>query len=526
MHKVVIVDDDRIIRIGLSKVIPWAKHGFELAGMAADGVEGLDVIKKTDPQIVISDIRMPFMDGLEMTKAVKKFNSKAKIILLTGYQDFKYAHQAIQLKAFDFLLKPIETSELIEKLEQASMEIEQERQIECQIHESQKYRQQQFLKKLCFRPLHEQEMFQELSMIGIHPFGHLTAALSVTLNQTEVTPVLKNHILEDCREYIKTIPLEGYVLNGDAGNIAVFLFGTGNKDVFTQSIANLPKNILNMIRNKYPTTVTITGGRVYQQVADIACSYIEALKAMNFRHIMGMNSVYNIEAIEACQGEERGFTTEIEQELLKYVTYGLPEKVTELLEETKRKINANKNLTLQAMVLQAIKIINLLGYESSKINKIWDEAKILEIENDLVQMQTIDEIFTLIERMALDATNRVKRINGGRKHSLVKQAIDFIHANYHRTDLNLQTVADEVHVSYAYLSNLFKVELGLNFGDILLEMRMNKAIELFQQSDLKTYEVAERTGYSNSHYFSSSFKKYTGFSPAEFKKQNSRLVKS
>ncbi|WP_042462387.1 response regulator transcription factor [Neobacillus dielmonensis] len=527
MHKVVIVDDDRIIRKGLSKVIPWAKHGFELAGLAADGVEGLDVIKKTDPQIVISDIQMPFMDGLEMTRAIKKFNSKTKIILLTGYQDFKYAHQAIQLKAFDFLLKPIETSELIEKLEQASMEIERENQIECQIHDSHEYRQQQFLKTLCLRPLNNQEMFKELSMIGIHPVGSISVALSVKLDQTEFPSALKTNIMKECREYIKTAPLKGFVLNDDGEQFGLFIFSAEtSKDMFAQSIADLARELLNLIKNKFQTTVTITRGRVYKQLTDLRYSYLESLKAMDFRHIMGINCTYSIEAIDTSQWEERGDAFEVEHELLKYVTLGLPDKVSEVLEVIKRQIKIKRNMTLQDTVLLAIRIVHLIGYESAKIINNWDETKILELENKLIKMQIMDDIFTEIERLALEAADMVKNINRNRKHTLVKKAIDFINDHYQCASLNLQTVADEVHVSYAYLSNLFKVELGYNFGEILLEKRMNRAIELFQQSDLKTYEVAEQTGYSNSNYFSSSFKKYTGFSPAEFKKMNHSLVKA
>lgn len=367
MHKVVIVDDDRIIRKGLSSIIPWEEHGFELVGAAADGEEGLEIVREKHPQIVISDIQMPFMDGLEMTRAIKEFNSKIKIILLTGYEDFKYAHEAIKLKAFDYLLKPVETSELIEKLKLASQEWDEDYKREMQFTESKSAAQEKFLKNL-----------------------RLSQKIEV------------NHWFD--------------------------------------------KN------------------------------------------------------------------------LVKFISLGIPEKVIEHLEGTRKSLAAKTTVSLPEIALQAIKGIHLIFHEAATFAQNWDSAKFFDSENRIMKLQSVDEIFTEVQHIAVDLAVFVSKLNNNQKHSLVDKAIEFIRHNYHDTSLNLQRAAEVVHVSSAYLSNLFKVEKGINFGDVLLETRMKKAMELFRQTDLKSYEVAEKTGYSNPQYFSSSFKKYTGYSPAEFKK--------
>lgn len=366
MYKVVIVDDDRIIRKGLSSLIPWKEHGFELVGVAADGEKGLEIIEKENPQIVISDIQMPFMDGLEMTKEIKDFNPITKVILLTGYEDFKYAHEAIKLRAFDYLLKPVETSELVDKLKQASQEWEHDYQTEYRNKESQHVTQQQFLK--------------------------------------------------------------------------------------------------------------------------------------------GLSSNSKIDV-------NRSF----DKDLVQFISLGLPEKVISHLEETKKRLDS-MSVSLQEIILLAIKGIHLIFHEAANFAKTWDAAKFNYLESRIMNRQTIDEVFKEVQTISLDLAVFVNKMNGNQKHSLVDKAIDFIRQNYYDTSLNLQRVADEVHVSSAYLSNLFKVEKGFNFGDVLLETRMKRAMELFRQTDLKSYEVAERIGYSNPQYFSISFKKYTGYSPAEFKK--------
>jgi two-component system response regulator YesN len=266
------------------------------------------------------------------------------------------------------------------------------------------------------------------------------------------------------------------------------------------------------------TTITITSGRIYDELEEINDSYREALKAMEFRHIVGINQAFSIEVIEALQLEEVADPLKIEEDLFRYISFGLPEKVTELLDKEKKELLTNKRVSLQEIVLFAIRMISLIFYESSKIAKNWDDTKFENVENRIVKLQTIEEIFSEIKIISIDLAEFVKRLKGNQKHTLVDKAIDFILENYHVTNLSLQAVAENVHVSSAYLSNLFKVEKGFNFGDVLLETRMKKAMELFQKTDLKTYEVAEKVGYSNPQYFSSSFKKYTGYPPIEFKK--------
>ncbi|KQL41787.1 hypothetical protein AN960_00500 [Bacillus sp. FJAT-25509] len=524
MYKVAIVDDDRIIRKGLSSIIPWMEHGFELVGVGADGEQGLEIIKEHDPHIVISDIQMPFMDGLEMTKAIKEYNPKTKVILLTGYEDFKYAHEAIKLKAYDYLLKPVETSELIEKLKQASFELGLELQKENQINESQFYIQQQFLKRLSLNEFINEEIDKEFNKLGIKPRGTLLAALYVKMDQIEFGPqteieAVKKSIMMHCSKILDIFKLQGCVVNAESEHFAVFLFGSDlSEEDFTSAISSVTREFLSTVQKEFHTTITITSGRIYDELADINYSYREALKAMDFRHIVGINKAFSIEFIESVKHEEVADSLKIEEELFRYISFGLPEKVMELLENEKNELLSTKRVSLQEIVLFGVRVISLILHESSKIAKNWDVTRFKNIEKRVVKLQTIDEIFSEIRIISVDLAEFVKRLNGNQKHTLVDKAIDFILENYHVANLSLLSVAEKVHVSSAYLSNLFKVEKGFNFGDVLLETRMKKAMELFQKTDLKTYEVAEKVGYSNPQYFSSSFKKYTGYSPIEFKK--------
>lgn len=525
MYKVVIVDDDRIIRRGLSSVIPWKEHGFELVGEAADGETGLELIEATNPQIVVSDIQMPFMNGLEMAKVIREKKPKTKIILLTGYEDFQYAHEAIKLKAFDYVLKPVENSSLIEKLKQASAEWELESQREKQIHESRLFIEQQFLKKLSLMSSSSEQLPRELDSIGIKTAGSAFAASYIKVDHfgggsdSSRVEMKKFQVMQECKKWIHNSFIQGDIVNAESEHFAVFLSTDKmNAEDFKQEVKLLFKHFLKNVDEKLRITVTITMGRVYPDLSGLHRSYLEALTAMGFRHIIGKNTVYSITETESVQFTETASDFHFYEALIQFIKLGLPEKVTALLDDIKTDLLKTKSLSLQNVVLLANRIINLISYESEKGVKTWDRLKFRDYESEIMQMQTIDDIFEKVKEVAADAALCVHQLNSNQRHSLVDKAIAFIQSNYQVGNLSLQMVADEIHISSAYLSNLFKVEKGFNFGDFLLETRMKKAMELFRQTNLKSYEIAEKTGYSNPQYFSSSFKKYTGYSPAEFRK--------
>lgn len=382
MYKVAIVDDDRIIRMGLSNVIPWEEHGFQLVGDAADGERGLELIEKEKPHIVVSDIKMPFMDGLEMARMCREKMPSIKFIFLTGYEDFQYAHEAIKVRAFDYILKPVDSDNLIQKLKEAAAEWDHEHQRD-QTNESSAFNQKRIMEKLAITHFTNEELKKELSQFGIS-------------------------------------------LDGPA-------FLEGN--------------------------------------------------------------------------------------LTQLVELGLSSKVNDFLEEIKNQLILNSNEQIQEIQLLAIRMVGLLLDESAKWMKGSGKKTISSnYQSEILKMKSIQGIFDIVKSTALELSAYANKLNENKKSSLVDKAIAFIEDNYHLAEISLQKVAEEIHVNPAYLSNLFKVEKGFNFGDFLVQTRMKAAMELIRQSDLKTYEVALKTGYSNPQYFSICFKKYTGYSPAQFKK--------
>lgn len=521
--KVAIVDDDRIIRRGLKSVIPWEEYGFLFVGEASDGEEGLALIEREQPQIVVSDIKMPFMDGLEMANIVRKKEWKTKIILLTGYEDFKYAHEAIKVKAFDYLLKPVETTHLIEKLNAARKEWQEENQKEKLIDETVPYQHRLFLNKWRVNEISNDEIDGKFNQIILTPPNAHYYALYVRLDslyETENNGVhAKNEITHLSSQLLSTHSIKHEVLYADQEDFCLLIALDSNSLLEAELlIKNLSEELVAIVQANGQTTITVTRGRVSQNIYDLRHSLLEAQAAMNQRFRKGKNTAYSIDDIKLSSIEEVIDYQGFENELFQTIQLGLSGKVTTLFDNMQNLVLQNNHLTLEEILLLMLRINSLLFRDCSKWEQDWDKKRFIDTQKKLIMMQTIEELFECMKGLAEDLSDYVRFQNINLKETIVDKAIICIRANYHVEDLSLQRVADVVHVSPAYLSSLFKAEKGFNFGECVLETRMKAAMQLFRETDLKTYEISEKIGYSNPRYFSSCFKKYTGHTPAEYKK--------
>ena len=210
MNKVIIVEDDRIIRRSLCRA-PWKQHGFVLAGEAANGESALALIEKEQPQVVISDITMPFMNGLEMAKIIKKTSPHTKVIFLTGYEDFKYAQEAVKLKAFDYLLKPVKVENLIEKVENAAAESNREMKKEKRFVDSLPLLEQKFLRKMTNIQDAPStiDIEKELFELGVHLEGpyYSVMLINIASSTEEKDDKLKQKLSEIVYDFLLTIKM-------------------------------------------------------------------------------------------------------------------------------------------------------------------------------------------------------------------------------------------------------------------------------------------------------------------------------
>lgn len=524
MYKVLIVDDDRIIRRNLMTTIAWKEHGYFVVSDASNGEAGIEMVKKHKPHIVISDIKMPFMDGLEMSKEIREIFPKTKIILLTGYEDFQYAKEAIKLKAFDYLLKPVDGKILLEQVKQATKEIELEKEAEIKLSEVMTLLREDFMKKLldnnhswnCLK-LNEEMEFMNLHLNGP---SYVVFIVKLEIDMSKQQPIinnLKREIISFLHEEILSNGL-GYAIDYKEDEI-VIVYSCHNKLVHDDFV-KIANHMQDMMQRKFQQTISISIGEKSNKLMDVASSYEDAKNLMELRYFKGKGKV-----LSRLNASDLNWLKEIDldhlaEELAQTFKLGISSEL-DLFFEKLNKMFAENYAHFSDVHQIVLKFILVFLQESEKLGKEWDrhqKHELIRLYQDIIKLQTVNEIIEKVRGIGIKLIEDIRMQNENQKGSIVQQAIRFIEKNYHQEKLTLEKIAKEVHVSPAYLCNLFKVETGINFGEFLLEIRMEKAMELLRVKRLKTYEVAEKVGYSNPQYFSICFKRYTNYSPAEYKK--------
>ncbi|WP_251551573.1 response regulator [Neobacillus muris] len=515
MHKVIVVEDDRIIRRGLCKAIPWEENGFILAGEAADGAVALDLIKKEQPQVVVSDINMPFMNGLEMAKQVKEVSPDTKIIFLTGYEEFKYAQEAIKLRAFDYLLKPVTGELLLQKAKEAAAEWEEKVLKDKRFHESLPLLQQHFFQRLAEEGSSQQmDIEQELANLGIQMAGPYFSVILMQYNSEGEVQDFKDQMMQLAEALFAS--LDSIVMEVSMNQLAILV---SLENDFDGTKAMLAQELFDFVKQKAKQPVTICYGRTYANLFEIRKAFLEACLAMDLRHIMGTGRVISFEDTVSKVEQQENEIVELQVKMENQIKLGLPDKAKQTLENLHQAILETKAMGLADVRVLALKFSTMLFFEIEK----WNEEQTgsfnsSEMYQDIVGVQTLPEVIEILNELIQRWSEAMSKRKGKNQFSHVDQAIEYMKENYQDRGLTLQKLADVIHVSTPYLSNLFKVEKGFNFGDYLLELRMKKAMELLQEGKVKTSEVSDRVGYSNPQYFSICFKKYTGYTPAEYRK--------
>jgi two-component system, response regulator YesN len=518
MHKVIVVEDDRIIRRGICQTIPWGEHGFVVAGEAGDGEVALELIEKEKPQVVVSDINMPFMSGLEMAKQIKERSPETRIIFLTGYEDFKYAQEAVKLKAFDFLLKPVDSEYLLKKVKEAAADWETESVKEKRIIESLPLLQQRFFQKLIREGDYRVDVEKELQGLDVQMEGPFFAVILVK-NTIELD--LEGHLL---REKITSFTtsysneLSCLVMNADVGEYAILLSLENDHD---SRKGELAQALFNFLYKEIDHTLTITHGRAYPNLFEVGKSFLEARVAMDMRHIMGTGRVISLDETVSKGDKKENLIHDLEMKLENHIKSSLPEKAKETLLELSTAIVDRKSVALSGLKVLALKFSTMLFFEIEKWQKedTTNSFNSSDVYKEIMELTTLADMTDILHNLIEQWSTAMFKKKEKNYYSHVDQAIKYMQGNFHDNSLTLQKVAELIHVSTPYLSNLFKIEKGFNFGDYLLELRMKKAMELLGEGNIKTYEVCEQVGYSNPQYFGICFKKYTGFTPAEYKKK-------
>lgn len=531
LHKILIIDDDRIIRKGLVTTIPWAEHHFQIVGEAADGERGLEIIENCRPDIVISDIKMPFLDGLDMASIVRERYPAIKFIFLTGYEDFTYAQKAIQVKAVDYLLKPIDKKKLLEKVHKAAEEWDADNGAKQKINVAKPFLRQMLFKKLFEGQGKVAELLQEAVSLDIELTGQTFIILLIKIDNyfydlVEKTQYIKKMeylklcVYNVCEELLHRESMGG-VVELERDELVMIYSSNDTAELAGDKARVLAEEINNTVKKYCSTTLTIALGGACHEIFCIDSSYKEARCAMSYRHLIGKDKVFSILDIGSLPSDDQGVQFEVkDDEVVNKIKLGLVQDALGFLDGLESEILEQNHITLIQVRLLAVKLIISLFKGAAEWAPKWQKGQQLNVPiyySRINRMQTISEIMHLIRQVVCELGEFMTMKNESQRRGVVEAVALYIEDHYAQPGLSLQEIGKYVHMNPIYISVLFKKEKNITFTDFLLQIRMKKAMEMFRCNNMKTYEVAEKIGYSSPEYFGACFKKYTGFSPIEFK---------
>lgn len=534
--KVFLVEDEMVIRRGIKNSIDWEKEGYIFCGEASDGELAYPMIIKEKPDILITDIRMPFMDGLELCKLVKKELPNIKILILSGYDEFDYAKEAIRLGVTEYLLKPISSGKLLEALNGVSESIRREKEDKDLVrkymeemrenteHEKQKFFEQMIAGNLSMADALETgekyEMNLSAGMYNLLLFrftlGEENRKSGELLGEAEYAIEKLTERLEYVFEFQRGV--EGWA----------FLLMADNEEQMSERVKELSKDLEEIMKN-YSTIAYFGGiGQPVARLRELEESFREAERALAARFTMELNRIISVEDIRMAQNvdtlDDIEITSfgEIEKTrtmLEKFLNNGAEDEIdefvdvyiNELSEENLKSVLMRQYIIMDAYIVMMSFCEKFEGIEGEM------QAQSEELKNSMKTIQTLEEIKNYI-RMFLKKIIGVRDTISGRRYSdIIEIAKDQIRKTYMSDEISLNTIAAEVGMSPSYFSSIFSKEMGKTFVEYLTEIRMDRAKELLMCSSMKTSEIGYEVGYKDPHYFSYIFKKTQNCTPKEFR---------
>lgn len=528
LYSFVIVDDEPEIREGIRDNIPWEELGFSFAGACANGNEALELVERSAPDVVMTDINMPFMDGLALCERIAGLAPATKVLIISGYDDFDYARKALQLQVYDFILKPVTPTEFKATLASLKRRLDAEREtrrdqerIRRQLEESLPLLRERFLNRLLAGETPAAEAGERLDYFGLSlpSKGACYLAMAAEIEDKGRGEEFELDVI--AARNTADAALEGEyrcISFQDQSDRLVFLgWGQAPDSLYRESL-KAAELLRSALARTGMETVKIGVGEAVDALALLGRSYQDALRALSFAMLRGKAGVTAYRELVGKIGHERGNPTDWGKAISSALR-------TASIEDARARIDAMigsfRAAAFDVEAYHATLRLTLAAIVRTLEDLELSEAEIFRGEGDpfarIRELKSLDEArdwyFDLSDRIVLALRERQESF----ARAKVREAIDYMAEHYAESDLSLSSLCKELFISTSYFSSIFKKYQERTFVEHLTVLRMDKAKELLRTSGLKTYEVAERVGYSDPHYFSLSFRKFSGTTPTSYR---------
>lgn len=533
MIKVFLVEDEIIMREGIRRNIRWEEEGFEFVGEASDGELAYPLIQKTRPDILITDIRMPFMDGLELSRLVKQELPEIKVIILSGYDEFEYAQEGINIGITDYLLKPIAGAKLLEAVKKVGQMIREEREFQ-QTFEQERLENVQLARQKFFRGLvlgrkSASSLLKEGRAIGMELVANRYNILLFQMfagEETQGYSEIQNAAAQDMKKLVESRPELLMVELGIEG--WAFIMKESDENALEEVQSSLLE-ALQKIMERYKDIEYFGGlGEAVERLSELNQCFEGASHAFAYRYLKTRNQIvhssalsgkpYDREEAELGSLEVGKLDRRVAERFLKT---GLKSEIPHFVDDYflsfgERNIQSLlfRQYVIMDMYFAAVALLEELGYGAEElVEQCGDIRNMSEI---LSTVESNKEYLRRVLEIAIDLREAVSR---KKYHSILEEAKSYIEQHFVDEDISLNSAAASVNLSPNHFSSIFSQEMGQTFIEYLTSVRMERAKELLRTTSMKSSEIAYAVGYKDAHYFSYLFKKTQECTPKEFRQK-------
>jgi two-component system, response regulator YesN len=526
MYRLVIVDDEAIVRRGLKEKVEWDELNCEICAVGSNGIEGKEIIDRLQPDIVISDIKMPGMNGLELAEYINKKYPKIITILLSGFSEFNYAQEAVRHRVFDYLLKPIELDDLKSCIRKATDQLDTISSAHLEMKRNKDKKEDKvglvessiFLNVLVNGNKDIENSKRKLLDLGINLSSGLTVAFefydSKVNSDSHLPPFYQFAVNNILKETYRNYQIDTTIVNFETKFVVIVKFDSNIE------LSQAQKQVIEVsdiceenIRKYLKKRVNVGIGKPFRGIESLHDSYITASRVLENNLFWGINRVEN-HSIKDKTSLSRGVIL-FNPELFEAVYVGDSIKSKNLLSEliSTIKVYKDKSLALNTCLDFLLEILRNVPDRKMK-------EQVTQTITTFPGLRTFNEyIHTMFETVEMICDDVIRKRDESR-NGLLDQVKGYLNTHYYDPGITLQHVSELFKISNSHLSRLFKKETGINFSEYLSIKRVKKAKEFLEiDMQLSVIEVAAKVGFYDGKYFGQVFKKYYGVTPSHFRER-------
>ncbi|MBD8497833.1 response regulator [Paenibacillus arenosi] len=527
MYKVLLADDEVLDLEGMRQFIPWSELGLEVVGAVNNGFSAYELIQQQPVDILVTDVHMPNMSGLELARRALEHKQDMRVIFVSGYQDFQYVKQALSMNACSYVLKPMDDEELIQSLNKVTKDLNEDKrrkEAEENYEVMRPMAKNELMTRLLegdYKRLTLVELDKLSQSVGLHKLQWPLQVAVVEVDDARTSGMLGTYSTEEKLQWQQTFSQDMQEVCHSCGTIHSCQLSKQRLAILMTSehVANCMHAIVNQVQAKYSFTFTVGIGEAVHEVDQLSASYQQAIEAVEGKMFLGKGKVIPYMDVKRTPEMEDARTLDIRvdamcQAISEYDLVRIHDEIDNLFRSV---ASIRSKFTVHNLALYLVMKLDqhLQSMDEDVFRMLGMQLHNLDI---LQKFETTSDIRSWLVRQVFYISETLQQKSLSKNSRLIREIIKVMEDNLHE-NIALKDIALQFSFSPNYLGFLFKEEVGKSFSEMLFQLRMERAKELLKDPSMKIYEVANQVGYRYLPYFSRQFKETYGTTPMEFRKK-------